>query len=63
MDKNTHTEKILTFSSELEMFFKIERLFKIENFLFCSNQVEYKLSNKLLVQSVVYTYQKVVKQT
>jgi len=32
MNKYTHTEKILTFSSELEMFLKIERLFKIENF-------------------------------
>jgi len=39
-------------------------IFKLKMFLFCSNQVElavFKYKNKLLVQSLVYTYQKVVK--
>jgi len=30
---NTFTEKILTFLSELKMFFKIERHFEVENVL------------------------------
>jgi len=53
------TEKILTFSSELKKFLKM--------FSFDSNQVEsalltlYISTNKLLVQSVAYTHQKVDK--
>jgi len=62
-----YTEKIMTLSSELKMFLKIERHFNLKMFLFSSNQVELAVfqyivcTNKLLVQSLVYTYQKVVK--
>jgi len=56
-----YTEKILTFSSELKMFLKIDRNFKVENvfILLESSWIEYLFiyisSNKLLVQSVVNT--------
>jgi len=61
----SYTEKILTFSSEWKMFLEIER--KMKMFSFRSNQVElvvftfYISTNKLLVLSEEYTYQKVVK--
>jgi len=49
------------------MYFNKNHIFKLKVFLFCSNQVKLAVfkyivcTNKLLVQSLVYTYQKVVK--
>jgi len=49
------------------MFLKMERHFRLKMLLFCSNQVELAVfkynvcTNKQLVQSLLYTYQKVVK--
>jgi len=62
-----YTEKILTFSYVLKMFLNIERHFWVENVFILHESssiggIKYIVcTNKLLVQFLVYTYQKVVK--
>jgi len=60
-NSNTYTEKILTFSSKLKNVLKNKLNFQVENVFILLESSGIGGTNKLLVQSLEYTYQKVVK--